>query len=377
MKSLEKTKSPEKTKSSAKGSTIFSVSLSVLRSESVLNAKCNLRFSCITQRELCVSRASSKAHLASPVPHAKCSLLLLQLTQSYFAYSSVHKLFASQASHAKFSLRLPRLTQSSVCVSVCSRKALFAFQPSHAKPSLRNRLLTHSKFAYQAQFYKNDLMMSLGTENRPPVLIDENEFTQWQDRFLNFIERQKNGNDMMIILSEGPFEKPKLASGLYKPTKEYSHDELSAYQADRDIKENLMLALPNSVYNRIDCFKTHPNLMWQQLEKIMLGSSVATQLRHTRRNQRSQGDDKETKSSKVYLLIKIRSKILFSQLQLFYFVVPAPTTIVHSRSFKRGVSSKAQADESTVRSSLFQSGPDLSKAAKTNQTERCREEFFF
>ncbi|KAI3697762.1 hypothetical protein L6452_30859 [Arctium lappa] len=87
---------------------------------------------------------------------------------------------------------------------------------------------------------------------------------------------------MLIILSEGPFEKPKLASGLYKPTKEYTHDELSTYQADRDIKANLMLALPNSIYNRIDCFKTHPNMMWQQLEKIMLGSSVATQLRHTR-----------------------------------------------------------------------------------------------
>ncbi|KAI3729360.1 hypothetical protein L6452_18016 [Arctium lappa] len=125
-------------------------------------------------------------------------------------------------------------------------------------------------------------MMSLGTENRPPVLIGENEFTQWQDRFLNFIERQKNGNDMMTILSEGPFDRPKLASGLYKPTKEYTHEELSAYQAGRDIKANLMLALPNSLYNRIDCFKTHPNLMWQQLEKIMLGSSVATQLRHTR-----------------------------------------------------------------------------------------------
>ncbi|KAI3715203.1 hypothetical protein L6452_22175 [Arctium lappa] len=40
--------------------------------------------------------------------------------------------------------------------------------------------------------------------------------------------------------------------------------------------------------------------------------------------------------------------------------VPAPTTTVHSRSFKRGVSFRAQA-----------SGLDLSKAAKKNQTERC------
>ncbi|KAI3684864.1 hypothetical protein L6452_34091 [Arctium lappa] len=92
------------------------------------------------------------------------------------------------------------------------------------------------KFAFQAQFYKSDIMMSLGTETRPPVLS----------------------------------------------TAEYTPDELVQYKADRDVKANLMLALPNSIYNRIDCFKNNPKLMWAQLEKIMLGSSVATQLRHTR-----------------------------------------------------------------------------------------------
>ncbi|KAI3669849.1 hypothetical protein L6452_41291 [Arctium lappa] len=124
--------------------------------------------------------------------------------------------------------------------------------------------------------------MSLGTETRPPVLVDENEFTQWQNRFLNFIERQKNGDDMMKILSEGSFVKPTLASGMPKPTVDYTPDESVQYKADRDIKASLMLALPNSIYNLIDCYKNHPNLMWAQLEKIMLGSTVATQLRHTR-----------------------------------------------------------------------------------------------
>ncbi|KAI3672969.1 hypothetical protein L6452_39074 [Arctium lappa] len=106
-----------------------------------------------------------------------------------------------------------------------------------------------AKFAFQAQFYKNDIMMSLGTETRPPVLVDENEFTQWQDRFLNFIERQKNGDDMMKILTEGSFEKTILASGMTKPIAEYTPDESLQYKDDRDIKANLMLALPNSIYN--------------------------------------------------------------------------------------------------------------------------------
>ncbi|KAI3729619.1 hypothetical protein L6452_18280 [Arctium lappa] len=159
-------------------------------------------------------------------------------------------------------MRFKILTQISVFFSLGSRKAQFAFHLGHANLICVSSVSRKANLAYLAHHAKLVHAKSC-TENRPPVLIDENEFTQWQDRFLNFIERQKNGNDTMIILSEGPFEKPKLASGLYKPTKEYSHDELSAYQADRDIKANLMLALPNSIYNRIDCFKTHPNMMWQ------------------------------------------------------------------------------------------------------------------
>ncbi|KAI3746358.1 hypothetical protein L6452_08788 [Arctium lappa] len=132
-----------------------------------------------------------------------------------------------------------------------------------------------AKFAFQARFYSNDLMMQLGTDTRPPVLINEEEFTQWQDRFINFIERQTNGENMMKSLSEGPFVKPKNDIPL-------TAEEIKREKADREAKSNLMLVLPNTIYNRIDCFKHDPNMMWTQLEKIMLGSSVATQIRQTR-----------------------------------------------------------------------------------------------
>ncbi|KAI3664950.1 hypothetical protein L6452_43564 [Arctium lappa] len=143
----------------------------------------------------------------------------------------------------------------------------------------------------QAQLYKNDLMMSLGSETRPPVLINENEFEQWQDRFVNFIERQSNGENMMKALTEGPMVKPRKvipavgntpATEVEKSLIEYDADELLRYQADNQAKSNLILALPNSIYNRIDCFKHNPMLMWTQLEKIMLGTAMSTQLRQTR-----------------------------------------------------------------------------------------------
>ncbi|KAI3734920.1 hypothetical protein L6452_14402 [Arctium lappa] len=132
---------------------------------------------------------------------------------SVLGSSSIRKVFfAHLSSSAKFGLRILRVTR---CVSHYLRKVYFAHPSSYAKLTLR-----------------------------------------------------------ILLITQRPFDRPKLASGLYKPTKEYTHEALSAYQADRDIKANLMLDLPKSVYNRIDYFKTHPSLMWQQLEKIMLGSSI-------------------------------------------------------------------------------------------------------
>ncbi|KAI3715782.1 hypothetical protein L6452_22769 [Arctium lappa] len=150
-----------------------------------------------------------------------------------------------------------------------------------------------TKFAFQAQFYSNDLMISLGTENRPPVLLNENEFTQWQDQFINFIERQVNGANMMKSFNEGPFIKPNKET-LATP------EEVLRMKADRELSANLMLGLPNSVYNRVDHYKNYPNQMWTQLEKIMLGSSVATQLRHTRfMNNFEEFKAKENKKAKL------------------------------------------------------------------------------
>ncbi|KAI3759268.1 hypothetical protein L6452_06957 [Arctium lappa] len=143
----------------------------------------------------------------------------------------------------------------------------------------------------QAQIYKNDLLMSLGSDTRPPILINENEFEQWQDRFINFIERQPNGENMMKSLYEGlmvkkmkviPATATTPATTVETPLSEYDEKELSRYKADSLAKSNLILALPNSIYNRIDCFKHNPMLMWTQLEKIMLGTAMSTQLRQAR-----------------------------------------------------------------------------------------------
>ncbi|KAI3734324.1 hypothetical protein L6452_13790 [Arctium lappa] len=143
----------------------------------------------------------------------------------------------------------------------------------------------------QSQVYKNELMMSLGTDTRPPVLINENEYSQWRDRFINFLERQQNGDYMVHALTNPPFERPvKIIPAtanteqftILKPVDEYNEEESLKYNGERIAKSNLIIALPNHIYNRVDCYKNNLKLMWTHLEKIMLGSVVATQLRKTR-----------------------------------------------------------------------------------------------
>ncbi|KAI3772541.1 hypothetical protein L6452_03728 [Arctium lappa] len=137
----------------------------------------------------------------------------------------------------------------------------------------------------QSQVYKNELMMSLGTDTRLPVLINENEYSQWRDRFISFLERKQNGDYMVHALTNPPFERPvKIIpatanteqSTILKPVDEYNEEESLKYNGERIAKSNLILALPNHIYKRVDCYKNNLMLMWTHLEKIMLGSMVVT-----------------------------------------------------------------------------------------------------
>ncbi|KAI3678404.1 hypothetical protein L6452_37695 [Arctium lappa] len=135
----------------------------------------------------------------------------------------------------------------------------------------------------QSQVYKNELIMSLETDTCLPVLINENEYSQWRDRFINFLERKQNGDYMVRALTYPPFERPvKIIpatanteqSTILKPIDEYNEEESLKYNGERIAKSNLILALPNHIYKRVDCYKNNLMLMWTHLEKIMLGSVV-------------------------------------------------------------------------------------------------------
>ncbi|KAI3757930.1 hypothetical protein L6452_05474 [Arctium lappa] len=126
-------------------------------------------------------------------------------------------------------LRLQYIAKSTLYTSYCSREVYLAFYSSHTKFTSR---------------------YTLGPMERPMKVI--------------------------------PATATTTATTVEKALREYDVDESLRYQADSQAKSNLILALPNSIYNRIDCFKQNPMLIWTQLKKIMLGTAMSTQLRQTR-----------------------------------------------------------------------------------------------
>ena len=49
----------------------------------------------------------------------------------------------------------------------------------------------------------NNESLSIGTDTRPPIL-QMGEYQQWKDRFLDFVERYKDGDLIIKSILEGP-----------------------------------------------------------------------------------------------------------------------------------------------------------------------------
>ncbi|KAI3681354.1 hypothetical protein L6452_36146 [Arctium lappa] len=127
--------------------------------------------------------------------------------------------------------------------------------------------------------------LAIGTDTKPPVLF-RGEYEQWKDRFLNFIERQDLGNYIRKSLEEGLIapvwrEPPE---GTNEQIIELKYEELDGdnqkrAKGDRLAKSYILQGIPNEIYVKIDNNKASGKQMWDQLEKMMLGSKVGNQLK--------------------------------------------------------------------------------------------------
>ncbi|KAI3707103.1 hypothetical protein L6452_25322 [Arctium lappa] len=120
--------------------------------------------------------------------------------------------------------------------------------------------------------------LAIGTDSKPPVLF-KGEYEQWKDRFLNFIDGHELCEFIRQSFAEGNMQPIKTTrlDGIV-PTQvelkyhELDGDNLNRAKGDKLAMSYILQGIPNEIYIKIDSYKASAKKMWDQLEKMMLGS---------------------------------------------------------------------------------------------------------
>nr|GEW94580.1 integrase, catalytic region, zinc finger, CCHC-type, peptidase aspartic, catalytic [Tanacetum cinerariifolium] len=118
-------------------------------------------------------------------------------------------------------------------------------------------------------------------------LLYRGEYSQWVERFMNYLEEQTDGEAMINFIKNGDQPLPRVtqvsiagtSSTKKPPLKDksmWSDQEKKIQKIDRLTRSLLIQGLPNDIYSLIDSNKTAKDL-WDVLARHMLGSKYSEQ----------------------------------------------------------------------------------------------------
>ncbi|KAJ9566499.1 hypothetical protein OSB04_002465 [Centaurea solstitialis] len=125
--------------------------------------------------------------------------------------------------------------------------------------------------------------MAMGSDLKAPVLFKD-EYELWVSRFKLFVKRKEKGNLILKSIEYGPKPLPThLVQGVrvVKEFEEMDDAEKGQYLVDLEAQNCLIQAIPNEIYKKLDSYDDSTKSIWDQLERIMLGSKVGNQMRIT------------------------------------------------------------------------------------------------
>ncbi|KAJ9541062.1 hypothetical protein OSB04_027568 [Centaurea solstitialis] len=125
--------------------------------------------------------------------------------------------------------------------------------------------------------------LAMGSDSKAPVLFKD-EYELWVAKFRLFIKRKDKGNLILKSIDYGAKPLPThLVNGIrvVKEVEEMDEAEKTQYLIDLEAQNCLIQAIPNDIYRKLDSYDDSAKSIWDQLEKIMLGSKVGNQLRIT------------------------------------------------------------------------------------------------
>ncbi|KAI3692291.1 hypothetical protein L6452_32105 [Arctium lappa] len=148
--------------------------------------------------------------------------------------------------------------------------------------------------------------LSIGTDVKPPVLF-KGDYEQWKDRFLDFVDRHSNGDNILLSIKEGPMaplsvqvpdndddddaeddssdcedgnvEREQKMKTVTLEYAQFSDEQKNRFKADKQARSLLLQSIPNDIYIKIDSYKATAKKMWDQLQKMMMGSKVGNQMK--------------------------------------------------------------------------------------------------
>ncbi|KAJ9554618.1 hypothetical protein OSB04_018663 [Centaurea solstitialis] len=133
--------------------------------------------------------------------------------------------------------------------------------------------------------------LAIGSDTRPPVLF-RGDFSQWKSRFLDFVEKQPLGKEILESLKNGPVKfymtipdvpdgNPPVVGGVVeKDATKLTPEEANRLKGDQLSKSYLIQSLPNDIYANIDCNDTG-KAMWDEICSLMHGTEKGIQMKRS------------------------------------------------------------------------------------------------
>ncbi|GJY91875.1 retrovirus-related pol polyprotein from transposon TNT 1-94 [Tanacetum coccineum] len=129
-------------------------------------------------------------------------------------------------------------------------------------------------------------VITVGSTMRIPLLY-QGEYSQWRERFMNYLEEQTNGEAMINSIQNGDHPLPVIAQvslagtapnapPTLKDPQFWTAEEKKNRKIDRLARSLLIQGLPNDIYSLIDSNDTAKDL-WDALERQMRGSEYGEQ----------------------------------------------------------------------------------------------------
>nr|GFA44577.1 ribonuclease H-like domain-containing protein [Tanacetum cinerariifolium] len=131
-------------------------------------------------------------------------------------------------------------------------------------------------------------VITIGSTMRIPLLY-RGEYSQWRERFMNYLEEQTDGEAMTnsiqngdqplhVIVQVSLARTTQNAPPTLKDPKLWTVEEKKTRKIDLLARSLLIQGLPNDIYSLIDSNETDKDL-WDALERQMRGSEYGEQVR--------------------------------------------------------------------------------------------------